>query len=136
MLNLAIHAKDGTVPISRIAAQEEISPNYIEQLFLKLKEHGLVESIRGRSGGYKLSKPPKKITVAEIITAVEGPIKAVSCAFNGNCKRYEICTTKFLWEQLSRKINSLLEDITLQDLCEMGREKMSGDLGHKLIFNI
>jgi Rrf2 family protein len=136
MLNLAIHQDSDAIPISRIAAQEDISPNYIEQLFLQLKKKGLVKSQRGRGGGYKLARKPARIPVSEIIEEVEGPIVTVSCVIDGECDRYDICTTKYLWEILSNKIKDILDDTTLQDLCDMARDRMGGDVKHKLNFNI
>jgi Rrf2 family protein len=135
ILNLAIHQAEESIPISRIAEQEDISSNYIEQLFLKLKNRGLVRSVRGRSGGYILAKKPEQITVADVIEAAEGPLLNVACLEKG-CERYEICTTKFLWEIVSKKIKYILTSTTLSDLCDMARDKMGGDLKHKLVFNI
>ncbi len=136
MLNLAIHSSEDSVPVSRISKQEGISANYIEQLFLKLKKQKLVTSVRGRSGGYSLLKDPADINIAEIIEAVEGPIVTVHCVSTGKCKRYKVCTTKFLWEALSAKIKNLLEKTTLKDLCDTARDKMGGELDHKLTFSI
>ncbi len=136
MLNLAIHSSEDSVPVSRISKQEGISANYIEQLFLKLKKKKLVTSIRGRSGGYRLMKNPSDINIAEIIEAVEGPIATVHCVTKGECKRYKMCTTKFLWETLSIKIKEMLEKTTLKDLCDTARDKMGGELEHKLTFSI
>ncbi|MDA3792836.1 MAG: Rrf2 family transcriptional regulator [Elusimicrobia bacterium] len=136
MLNLAIHQEIKSIPVARIAKQEDISPNYIEQLFLQLKNKGLVKSQRGRGGGYKLAKKPSQIPISEIIEEVEGPIVTVSCIIDGDCDRYDICTTKYLWQILSNKIKEILDETTLQDLCEMARDKMGGDIKHKLNFNI
>ncbi|MGM0568189.1 MAG: RrF2 family transcriptional regulator [Elusimicrobiota bacterium] len=136
MLNLAIHGGEPSVPVSRISKEEDISANYIEQLFLKLKKAGLVESVRGRSGGYRLLKEPEEITAAGIIEAVEGPIVTVDCVREGNCERYDACTTKYLWEVLSKKIEEVLGNTTLKDLCDTARDKMGGDLEHRLSFDI
>ncbi len=136
MINLAIHGPVESVPISRISKEEGISANYIEQLFLKLKQNNLLESIRGRSGGYRLLRSPDKINIADIIEAVEGPIVAVHCVADGDCSRYDICTTKFLWRMLTEKIRGVLEQTTLKDLCDTARDEMGGDLAHKLSFSI
>jgi len=135
MLNLAVNQTDGSVSVSKIAEQEKISSNYIEQLFLKLKEKNLVKSVRGRSGGYKLAGAPGKITMAQVIEAVEGPIVAVDCVRSRNCERYEGCITKYLWELLSDKIKEALDKTTLQDLLDIARDKMS-PRKHRHTFNI
>ena len=136
VLNLAIHRSEDSIPISRISKQENISANYIEQLFLKLKKEGLVISVRGRNGGYRIGKKPQHIKITQIIEAVEGPIIASDCVVSDDCARYDICTTKYLWKILSKKVKEVLDKISLQDLCNMARDKFTGDLKHKLTFNI
>lgn len=132
MLNMALKQDEKAKPISRISEQEGISSNYIEQLFLQLKKGGLIESKRGRGGGYKLARKPARIPVSEIIEIVEGPIIAVDCVENGKCERYEICATKYLWEILSSKLNEVLDGITLRDMCEIARDELNGDIENKL----
>ncbi|MFC2048931.1 RrF2 family transcriptional regulator [Elusimicrobiota bacterium] len=136
MLNLAIHYDKELQPISQMSKQEDISPNYIEQLLLKLNKAGLVESIRGRSGGYRLLKKPEKITIAKIIEIVEGPIILTDCVGRMTCKREPVCTTKYLWCELSKKIEDIFVNVTLKDLCEMAKKVSGGELTDKVIVGI
>jgi len=130
VLNVALRGRNVAVPISEISREEEISSNYIEQLFLKLKERGIMSSVRGRNGGYRLSRDTAEISIAEIIEAVEGPIVTVECIKTGDCERMNICTTKFLWEKISKEISDILAGISLADMCVMARNAMGkGKIG-------
>ena len=79
MADLAKHGADGALALSTIAERQQISLAYLEQLFLKLRRTGLVESARGRSGGYRLGRPASAISVAEIMAAVEEDIRMTRC---------------------------------------------------------
>lgn len=142
MFDLAFYSKGEPVPLSRISEREEISLHYLEQLFNKLRKGGVVGSVRGPSGGFKLAKSPSDITVEEIIRAVEGPIVPVTCTEhkgkkNAVCHRAEKCVTHILWKRLGKSINQFLESVTLQDLVEEAREMMdTGKVSHDYMFYI
>lgn len=116
VLNLAMRKRSASTPISVIAREENISSQYIEQLFLSLKKAGILQSIRGREGGYILKKDPSEVSLADIIRAVEGPICVSECVKNGECERLTDCPTAEVWSGLSENINSYLESITLEAL--------------------
>ena len=89
---LAMYAKDEPVSISTIAAREELSESYLEQLFAKLKKAGLVHSIRGTNGGYQLSRPAEDISVGDVLRALEGNMVIVDCPDSeSQCAKYGSC---------------------------------------------
>lgn len=116
MLDLALHHEAGSVTLGDIARRQGISLSYLEQLFAKLRRSGLVDSVRGPGGGYNLSRPPEKITVAEIILSINENIDATRCGGERNCQGDEPCLTHQLWEDLSERIHDFLNGITLADL--------------------
>jgi len=118
MLDVAIHAADGPVPLADISERQDISLSYLEQLFSKLRKHGLVKSIRGPGGGYKLGKCSAQISVADVIGAVDESINATRCQGKAFCQGGEKCLTHSLWEGLSNRIESFLEAISLSELVE------------------
>ena len=116
MLDLALHYEQGAVTLSDIAHRQGISLSYLEQLFAKLRRSGLVDSVRGPGGGYNLALQPGKISIAEIIIAINENIDATRCAGEKNCHGEERCLTHYLWEDLSERIHEFLSGITLADL--------------------
>ncbi len=116
MLDLALHFDKGAVTLADIARRQGISLSYLEQLFAKLRRGGLVDSVRGPGGGYNLAVPPSKITVAEIIVAINENIDATRCGGEKNCHGDQACLTHQLWEDLSVRIYEFLHGITLADL--------------------
>lgn len=141
MFDLAFYSKGEPVPLSRISEREEISLHYLEQLFNKLRKGGVVSSVRGPSGGFKLAKLPAEITVEEIIRIVEGPIVPVNCTEhkkkNSSCHRADRCVTHLLWKRLGRNINEFLKSVTMQDLVDEARELMdTGKVSHDYMFYI
>lgn len=116
MLDLALHYEKGAVTLADIARRQGISLSYLEQLFAKLRRSGLVDSIRGPGGGYNLAMDPAKISVAEIVIAINENIDARRCGGEKNCHGDEMCLTHQLWEDLSQRIHDFLGGITLADL--------------------
>lgn len=116
MLDLALHYEGQVVSLSDIAARQDISLSYLEQLFARLRRSGLVESIRGPGGGYQLALPPGEISVAEIIVAIDENIDATRCRGEENCHGDERCLTHQLWQELSERIYAFLNETTLGDL--------------------
>ncbi len=113
MLDLAIHHAEGPVTLAGISENQGISLSYLEQLFARLKKHGLVEGLRGPGGGYRLSRKPEDISVAEVITAIGEGIDATQCAGSENCQDGERCLTHELWTKLGNEIYDFLNGITL-----------------------
>lgn len=116
MLDVTIHASHGPVSLADISERQGISLSYLEQLFSKLRKYGLVNSIRGPGGGYRLGKCSAEIAIADIITAVNESVDATKCQGKGNCQGGEQCLTHSLWEGLSERIEGFLKNITLAEL--------------------
>jgi Rrf2 family iron-sulfur cluster assembly transcriptional regulator len=116
MLDLALHYEKGAVTLADIARRQGISLSYLEQLFAKLRRNGLVDSVRGPGGGYNLAKEPAKISVADIVVAINENIDATRCGGEKNCLGDETCLTHQLWEDLSVQIYNFLNGISLGDL--------------------
>lgn len=116
MLDLTIHADEKPVSLSDISQRQSISLSYLEQLFSRLRQSGLVSSVRGPGGGYRLGRPSESIFIAQIIDAVNESVDTTSCQGKGDCQGGEICLTHSLWDQLSHEIHSFLNAISLADL--------------------
>jgi Rrf2 family iron-sulfur cluster assembly transcriptional regulator len=124
MLDVAIHAVSGPVPLADISERQGISLSYLEQLFSRLRKYGLVNSIRGPGGGYRLGMCSAKISVADVINAVDETINATRCAGKGNCQDGAECLTHNLWEGLSDQIEDFLKNIPLSELVEQRNVKL------------
>lgn len=122
MIDLALREKSGPVPLNAIGARLQISLSYLEQLFSKLRQHGLVDSTRGPGGGYTLAKPEQVISVADIISAVEGSqVLHSDEATQAGEAGWQM--TRDLWTGLSSQMMVYLKSIKLQQLCEEQRAK-------------
>lgn len=106
------------VALSDIATRQEISLSYLEQLFARLRRRGLVQSARGPGGGYRLSRSAAETSIADIVHAVDEPIRAVRCAAAGKgCMlKGERCLTHDLWEDLGQHIEGYLASVSLADV--------------------
>ena len=118
MLDLALNSQSGPVSLADISRRQEISLSYLEQLFAKLRQNGLVASVRGPGGGYKLKASSEDIHVAQIIDAVNESVDATNCGGEGNCQQGEVCLTHYLWTDLSEQIHTFLSGISLASLVE------------------
>ena len=119
MADLAKNRVKEPTSLTEISLRQGISISYLEQLFLKLRKNDLVESSRGPSGGYVLSKPPEEIKLLSIISAVDEKIKTVKCKKESKkgCNGKSIkCITHNLWDDLETHINKFFEDNTLNDI--------------------
>jgi Rrf2 family protein len=101
----------------QIAEAEELSADYIEQIMVRLKASGLVISHRGRNGGFSIARDPKQISMADILMAVEGPIRPVPC-IDSHCKREASCPTRSIWEHAVATLDDLFGRTTLAKLVE------------------
>jgi Rrf2 family iron-sulfur cluster assembly transcriptional regulator len=120
MADLAKYGADGALPLPAIAERQQISLAYLEQLFLKLRRAGLVESARGRSGGYRLGRPAGAISVADVMAAVEEDTRMTRCGGEAAkpCMPGQRCLTHRLWDALGDQIASFLENVTLQEVLD------------------
>ena len=137
MIDLAQIQCSNLKPISLrdISLRQEISLQYLEQLFNKLKKANLVKSTRGAGGGYLLTKEAENINAGDIIRAVEGPIVLVDCISTGKksnknspkkCKKIEDCAIKVLLEEVTQQINQTLDATSLKDLCKITQRIKEG----------
>ncbi len=122
MADLGKHDPEGSVPLSLIAERQQISLAYLEQLFLKLRRAGLVDSARGRLGGYRLGKPATEISIAEIMQAVEEELHMTRCGIDSAkpCVGGKRCLTHGLWDALGEQISQFLESVTLREVIDGG----------------
>ncbi|MAY14250.1 MULTISPECIES: Fe-S cluster assembly transcriptional regulator IscR [Oceanospirillaceae] len=127
MLDLAIHAQDGPVSLNDISGRQGISLSYLEQLFAKLRRGGLVASVRGPGGGYRLSRDGSDINVAEVVDAVNESMDATRCNRRGDCQDGEECLTHHLWLELSDQIHAFLRGITLAQLIQRKEIRNTAD---------
>jgi len=131
MVDLAQHTSGNPVSLAEIAERQEISLSYLEQLFALLRKSGLVRSVRGPGGGYLLARDRSETRIADIILAVDEPIRATRCTpgapigCRGNRTR---CSTHDLWEELGNQIHLFLSSVSLADVCEHRVLGMSGRL--------
>lgn len=119
MADLAVHGNERPVSLAEIASRQDISQSYLEQLFAKLRRKGVVKSVRGPGGGYRLARPAVETLVSDIILAVDEPIKATRCksgGFPGCMVRGERCLTHDLWDELGRQIYLFLSGVSLEDV--------------------
>jgi Rrf2 family iron-sulfur cluster assembly transcriptional regulator len=116
MIDLALRQADGPVTLAGISERQKISLSYLEQLFGKLRRHGLVASVRGPGGGYRLAQEMKDITVADIIHAVDEPMDATLCGGKANCHDDQPCMTHNLWTNLTKRMLEYLKSVTLAEL--------------------
>jgi Rrf2 family iron-sulfur cluster assembly transcriptional regulator len=123
MIDLALHHGSGPVTLAEISGRQRISLSYLEQLFGKLRRHSLVESVRGPGGGYVLAKDMGKVTVTDIILAVDEPIDATQCGGKENCHDDQKCLTHDLWAALNERIFDYLGGVTLRQLVDSQKEK-------------
>ena len=119
MADLAKNNVKEPISLTEISLRQGISIDYLEQLFLKLRKNNLVQSARGPSGGYVLSRPPEEIKLLSIINAVDEKIETLKCRKESKrgCNHKSIkCITHNLWDDLEIHINKFFENNTLNDI--------------------
>jgi Rrf2 family iron-sulfur cluster assembly transcriptional regulator len=116
MLDVAMHSTNGPVPLADISERQGISLSYLEQLFAKLRKNGLVSSVRGPGGGYRLGTDACEISVGMVVRAVDESVDATRCQGQGNCQSGTRCLTHSLWGDLSNQISDFLNGISLAGL--------------------
>ena len=126
MIDVAMHGTKGPVTLAGVSERQKISLSYLEQLFGKLRRHGLVDSARGPGGGYRLARSAETVSVADVILAVDEPIDATQCGGRENCLDEQRCMTHDLWATLNARMYEYLSSVTLAELVERQRRKMAG----------
>lgn len=124
LIDLALYGEEEAVSIQSISARQQISDSYLEQLVRKLKKAGLVTSVRGAQGGYRLAKPAGEISVGDVLRALEGSIEAVSCGVenNANCLGKDLCVARYVWEKVNKSIQETVDSIRISQLVEESRQ--------------
>lgn len=120
MVDLALHSQDKPVTLADIASRQEITQAYLEQIFSRLRQCGLVKSVRGPGGGYLLSRPRTEINVADIVISQDEKIKMTRCTTHkeGGCMTGRAkCLTHDLWDGLGHSIHDYLSNVTLENIC-------------------
>jgi len=128
MLDLAIHRDQGPITLADISSRQGISLSYLEQLFSRLRKHGLVDSTRGPGGGYRLSRDADGISIAEVISAVDETVDATRCQGMKNCQDTHTCLTHQLWSDLSDQIREFLGSITLAQVVQKRSAEVSKEI--------
>jgi len=122
ILDLAVHSSDGQVALKSIAERQGLSENYLEQLFASLKKAKLIQSVRGSQGGYLLGRSPEKISVGDILRALEGSMAPTECVeencTSAGCCNTDACVTRSVWEKIRDGINNVIDNITLKELVD------------------
>jgi len=126
LLDLAMQRSSGPVKLAEISKRQQISLSYLEQLFGKLRQRKLVESVRGPGGGYCLAKNMEHVSVADIILAVDEPIDSTQCGGKENCHNDKKCMTHDLWTNLNALIFNHLGAVTLKHLVDDQRVTQDG----------
>lgn len=122
MVDLALHGGERPISLAEIAVRQEISLSYLEQLFARLRRCGLVSSVRGPGGGYRLARDAAAISVVEVVDAVDESMRVTRCKGNqpttGCMSNRSRCVTHVLWADLGDHIRGFLAAVSLQDVCD------------------
>lgn len=125
LIDLAQYSESGPVSITSISARQAISERYLEQLMSMLKKAGLVQSIRGASGGYRLAKELSEISVGDVLRALEGNLEPVDCSglnTQEGCAGADACVTKYVWQRINDSINQTVDEMMLSQLVEESKK--------------
>ena len=125
MVDLALHGETEPVSVASIAARQKISESYLEQLLAKLKRAGLVKSVRGAGGGYMPGRETERISVGDVLRALEGSLEPVECpglSDENECGKADVCVTKYVWRRMNDSINRTADEIKISDLVKESRE--------------
>ena len=120
MLDLALNNTGECIKVKDIAARQDISEKYLEQIIAVLNKAGYVKSVRGAQGGYRIAKAPEEYTVGMILRLTEGSMAPVVCLEEGapECERCDTCETLEVWKELYTAINQVIDGVTIADLVE------------------
>ena len=138
LLDLALQDSDGFVALHGVGERRGLSENYLEQIFSDLRRSGIVTSLRGQQGGYRLARTPDRITAGEVLRAVEGPLVPVACVMRSGrggedsevedaCPRQEGCVTRLVWMRMTEAMDSAADAVTLADLMSSCRSVVPMD---------
>jgi len=124
MMDIAMHSDSGPSMLKDIAERQAVSPKYLDHILSALRKAGLIKNTRGKGGGYSLTRPASRITMKDIIEAVDGSLAPVECVDNPNvCDKIRTCATRDVWKKLKGAIEDILESTTLESLTECQEKK-------------
>ncbi len=120
MIDLAEHHSGEYIPLKEVASRQEISEKYLESIISVLVKAGFLQGLRGKGGGYRLTRSPEQYTAGAILRLTEGSLAPVACLENGAapCSRVTECRTLPMWKKLDHLVNDYLESITLAELAQ------------------
>ena len=134
ILEMALNYDKGPLHIRDISAAQEIPRRFLEQILLMLKRTGYLRSKKGPNGGYYLAKPPSKITVAEVIRVMDGPLAPIDCVSvtaHEVCARERYCGLKWLWKEVRDAVAEIMERTTFEDLSRKTRAAKEAEKAEK-----
>jgi len=129
LADMAIYGEQDYINLKSISERQGMSDKYLEQLFIPLKKSGIIESLRGAQGGYKLSRDADKITVKDVLNSLEGSLALVDCIVETKeerCNQFDCCVTRILWQKIMEELNFITDSITLADIAKLFKESQKG----------
>ncbi len=124
LVELALAPPGCPLSVRRIAQRQDISPKYLEQIMIPLRQAGIVESVRGPNGGYVLGRPPEDIRLVEVYRLLEGSAAPVDCLdSDGSCPMHDVCPSRETWGRIKEAIERVLQSKTLADLARETRRR-------------
>jgi Rrf2 family transcriptional regulator, cysteine metabolism repressor len=130
MIELAKQTDNQPVPLRVLAKNQQISTKYLEQMVSALKISGLIESVRGAEGGYRLARPARNITVWDIYNVLDVSVEPIECLRTG-CSRENVCGARELWAEMTKSITAILKSRNLQQLAKREQELLKKRRGKK-----
>ncbi len=131
MIDIATNGHRGNTMLKDISERQAISPKYLDHILSSLRKAGLIKNVRGKGGGYFLSRPADTITLKEIFNAVEDSLAPVPCVENTDtCGKTDVCSSRDVWVKIKDAIENVLEETTLQELVENQDKKNSDQVNY------
>lgn len=126
LVDMHLNSPNAYESLHTLAQRRHLSESYLEQLFSRLRKAGLVESLRGAQGGYRLARPAEAISSGEVLRAVEGTLSPVRCICDASaaCRREGVCSTRGFWTRMMDEINETVDGVSLKDLVEETRNRV------------
>ncbi len=117
LIDLAVNYENGMGQVKKIAENQELSVRYIENLFTNLRAAGILQSFKGKGGGFSLNRDPDKINLLDVIQVVEGDLSLVGCVESSSfCKNSKKCTVKNVWTKATKILKDYFRSVTLKDM--------------------
>jgi len=129
LVDMAIYGERDYINLKSISERQGISDKYLEQLFIPLKRTGLIESLRGAQGGYRLSRDADKITVKDVLNSLEGSLALIDCIVETKeerCEQFDCCVPRILWQKIMEEMNAITDSISLADIAKLFKESQKG----------